>query len=113
CSGSNDTTLPTSSLEGINGTWSPASINTSSIGTSTYTFTPDASECALSTDIEVTIIACTIQKGISPNGDEFNQSFDLSGFNVKELQIFNRYGKKVYSKANYTNEWEGQTENGD
>src|SRR5690606_41171812 len=30
--------------------------------------------------------------------------------NVMNLQIFNRYGKTVYSKNNYTNEWAGQTD---
>ena len=35
--------LPTTSLEGITGTWSPALDNTA---TTTYTFTPDAGQCA-------------------------------------------------------------------
>lgn len=55
---------------------------------------------------------CSIQKGISPNNDGKNDSFDLSGFDVRELQIFNRYGRKVYSKGNYSNEWYGQADNG-
>jgi flagellar hook assembly protein FlgD len=29
------------------------------------------------------------------------------------LSIFNRNGLKVYSKSNYTNEWIGQSDNGD
>ena len=32
--------------------------------------------------------------------------------NVSELEIYNRYGVKVYSKGNYTNEWIGQADNG-
>lgn len=55
---------------------------------------------------------CTIQKGISPNGDGLNENFDLTGLNVKKLEIFNRYGKKVYSFSNYTNQWYGQSDNG-
>jgi hypothetical protein len=31
---------------------------------------------------------------------------------VKKLEIFNRYGTKVYSKANYINEWVGQCDDG-
>ncbi|WP_395052281.1 fibronectin type III domain-containing protein [Flavobacterium sp.] len=54
-------------------------------------------------------ISCSIQKGISPNNDQLNDSFDLSGLNVKMLSIFNRYGTKVYSKSNYINEWFGQS----
>ena len=34
-------TLPSTSDNGISGTWSPATINTATAGTSTYTFTPD------------------------------------------------------------------------
>uniref|UniRef100_UPI003F6A4FB4 choice-of-anchor L domain-containing protein n=1 Tax=Flavobacterium sp. TaxID=239 RepID=UPI003F6A4FB4 len=41
----------------------------------------------------VNSILCTIQKGISPNGDGLNENFDLTGLNVKKLSIFNRYGK--------------------
>ena len=29
----------------------------------------------------------------------------------KNVSIFNRYGTKVYSKSNYTNEWHGQSDN--
>ena len=36
--------LPSSSLEGINGTWSPAVVSTTASGT--YTFTPNPNECA-------------------------------------------------------------------
>ena len=53
---------------------------------------------------------CTIPKGISPNDDNKNDNFNLTGLNVMNLQIFNRYGKTVYSKNNYTNEWAGQTD---
>ncbi len=113
CSGSSDTQLPASSLEGYTGTWSPSSINTTTSGVSTYTFTPDSQFCATSTTIDVSIISCTIQKGISPNTDGLNDTFDLSGFNVSKLEIFNRYGKEVYTKSGYENEWFGQTNNGD
>lgn len=43
------------SLEGIPGTWSPATINTTTAGTFTYTFTPDPEVCAESTTIEIEI----------------------------------------------------------
>jgi gliding motility-associated-like protein len=55
---------------------------------------------------------CVVQKGISPNGDGSNDYLDLTGLNVKKLEIFNRYGKKVYSYSNYTNQWYGQSDNG-
>ncbi|RYD97005.1 MAG: gliding motility-associated C-terminal domain-containing protein, partial [Sphingobacteriales bacterium] len=56
---------------------------------------------------------CSIPKGISPNNDSLNDSFDLTGLNVRTISIFNRYGKEVYNKANYSNEWGGQSNNGD
>lgn len=60
----------------------------------------------------VTSTFCDIQKGISPNGDGDNETFDLTGFNVKKLTIFNRYGTEVYNFTNYTNQWRGQSNNG-
>ncbi|MNU72708.1 hypothetical protein D3C71_621780 [compost metagenome] len=51
CSGQNFT-LPTTSLEGINGTWSPA-VNNSQ--TTTYTFTPASGQCMNATTMTVAI----------------------------------------------------------
>ena len=51
CSG-DAISLPTTSLEGISGTWSPALDNTT---TTTYTFTPAASECALTKDLTISV----------------------------------------------------------
>jgi hypothetical protein len=50
CEGDNFT-LPLTSNNGIDGTWSPAKDNTT---TTTYTFTPDASECATTATMTVT-----------------------------------------------------------
>ena len=66
----------------------------------------------LAVSIDATVITCEIPKGVSPNGDGLNDTWNLSGFNVKNVEIFNRYGVKVYSKANYTEEWHGQSDNG-
>ncbi len=59
-------------------------------------------------------IYCDIQRGISPNPtpDGKNDFFDLRLMNVQTLSIFNRYGTKVYSKGDYTNEWIGQSDAG-
>jgi len=49
--------LPASDLNGVTGTWSPATINTDSVGVFTYVFTPDASYiCPQSDSIEVEIL---------------------------------------------------------
>ena len=66
----------------------------------------------MAVSIDATVITCEIPKGVSPNGDGLNDTWNLSGFNVKNVEIFNRYGVKVYSKANYTEEWHGQSDNG-
>ncbi|HTO36576.1 MAG TPA: gliding motility-associated C-terminal domain-containing protein, partial [Flavobacterium sp.] len=68
--------------------------------------------CVETKSFIVESVHCGIQKGISPNGDFKNDSFDLSLLNVKHLSIFSRYGIKVYEKENYTSEWSGQTNNG-
>ncbi len=57
CEGESPTALPTSSLEGITGTWSPTLNNTQ---TTTYTFTPNAGECANNTDLTITVIPNSI-----------------------------------------------------
>ncbi|WP_309640963.1 gliding motility-associated C-terminal domain-containing protein [Flavobacterium sp.] len=68
--------------------------------------------CSREQPINIPTIYCKIPKGISPNTDHLNDFFDLSNLNVKQLQIFNRYGTEVYSKSNYKKEWNGTTNSG-
>ncbi|GEP49964.1 hypothetical protein FNO01nite_06360 [Flavobacterium noncentrifugens] len=86
-------------------------------GIYTLKVTVTSSGCSSQEPWNVDSIGCQIQKGISPRGvgpgDGKNDSFDLSGMNVSELEIFNRYGTKVYSLKNYTNQWYGQSKKGD
>ena len=79
----------------------------------TFVLTINNGGCDSAVPVEVKSIACTIQKGISPNNDGKNDSFDLTSLGVKKLSIFNRYGKEVYVKSNYESEWFGQTNSGD
>jgi di/tricarboxylate transporter len=53
CSGATAPTLPLTSVEGIAGTWSPATV--SNTATATYTFTPTGSTCASTAQITVTV----------------------------------------------------------
>ena len=55
CQNSAATALPVTSNNAIDGTWIPSTVQTSSTGTSTYTFTPLVSECANPLDIQITI----------------------------------------------------------
>jgi len=53
CAGASMPTLPTTSSNGINGTWSPAVVDNQNSGS--YTFTPTAGQCATSTSFTVTV----------------------------------------------------------
>jgi len=68
------------------------------------------------TDTDVVCDNCLfdkIPKGISPNGDRFNNVFDLTRQpEIAMLEIFNRYGLKVYERGNYTNQWDGRDSSG-
>ena len=105
----------------INFNWTGPSGFTSSLNpiqiqsgnTGNYILTIDKNSCEISKGLMVNSTACEIQKGISPNEDGLNDYFDLSGFDVKTIKIFNRYGLEVYSKENgYKKEWNGQAYNG-
>lgn len=55
---------------------------------------------------------CDIPNGISPNNDGVNDCFDVEWLQATKIQVFNRYGTKVYEKHNYRNEWCGSTKDG-
>ena len=68
----------------------------------------NAYECYGITNFDLVI--CQIPQGISPNNDGYNDSFELRGYNVKSLKIFNRYGKLVFSTVNYNDSWQGESD---
>jgi len=58
CVGAAPAALPTTSINGITGTWSPSAISTASAGTTTYTFTPTAGQCgAIAATMTITVNA--------------------------------------------------------
>lgn len=76
----------------------------------------ETATCSTTLSYTVENIDCfdKIPQGISPNGDQYNQRFDLGYLRVNSIEIFNRNGRSVYKKTGgYTDEWEGQTDNGD
>jgi len=74
---------------------------------------PDFNKCTYETAFTVYNNDCQVPRGISPNGDGFNDNWDLTPFGVVKLEIFNRMGNLVYSYGmGYTNQWNGQTTNG-
>src|SRR4029079_9077095 len=57
CVGATAPALAAASNNGINGSWTPATISTAAAGTTTYPFTPAAGECASPVSIDVTVAA--------------------------------------------------------
>jgi gliding motility-associated-like protein len=110
CIGDTNVTLPSVSTNLIEGSWSPSVVNTSVEGSTVYTFTPDdPADCASVITMTIQVEFCDIQKGISPNGDGLNDYLELV---ANKVEIFNRYGKEVYTKLNYNNDWRGQFNGG-
>ncbi|QBZ97644.1 gliding motility-associated C-terminal domain-containing protein [Flavobacterium sangjuense] len=68
--------------------------------------------CEVTNTIDVVRNICFIPNVITPNNDQTNESLDLTGFGVDKLEIYNRWGRKVYEKSNYSDEWHGQNMNG-
>lgn len=121
-----------SDLSGVNYVWQDANGNT--IGSNSATlnineYLAQDSSITLPTTISVTTTegACELSKtyslianecsliprGISPNGDGDNDTFDITGLGARNVSIFNRYGTEVYSyKGNYTNQWNGKDKDG-
>jgi hypothetical protein len=62
CLGATLSALPTTSSNGITGTWSPALNNTA---TTTYTFTPTAGQCASSQTMTITVNPLPITPSVS------------------------------------------------
>lgn len=79
----------------------------------TYTVVVTNEEgCTKTLSIPVEKSYCKIPKGVSPNGDDNNDTWDLSGLDILKVKIFNRYGTEVYEMNNYVNQWHGQSSGG-
>ena len=77
-----------------------------------YTVIVSLGSCSSDSSVYLSNVYCEIPKGISPNNDGLNDFFELSNLNVRNLKIYNRYGVEVYSKENYTNQWNGKCNKG-
>ncbi|WP_345027371.1 gliding motility-associated C-terminal domain-containing protein, partial [Flavivirga jejuensis] len=57
-----------------------------------------------------------ISKAVTPNGDAYNEFFEISGIELcgfqYDVKIFNRWGALVYESDNYQNDWNGTTGKG-
>ncbi len=79
-----------------------------------FTVTIDYGSCSTTAAFTVERLACKeIPRGISPGNDGKNDSLDLTGYGVVDINIFNRYGTEVYTfKGAYSNQWYGQSNKG-
>ncbi|MDQ8003742.1 MAG: Ig-like domain-containing protein [Pedobacter sp.] len=55
-----------------------------------------------------------IPGGFSPNGDGANDKFVIenNGYKRLSLEVFNRWGNRVYISNNYQNDWDGRSNTG-
>ena len=96
------------------------------LGNYKFTYTAALNGCLSSTEVtieihdECVVYPCgredvVISKVITPNGDSHNEFFTIAGIEscnfVIELQIFNRWGAKIYENFNYKNDWNGKAHN--
>lgn len=63
-----------------------------------------------SVQVDITITTCdiVIPNVVTANGDNTNEYFKIKGlesFSNSMLSVYNRWGNKVYSNDNYTNDW--------
>jgi gliding motility-associated-like protein len=81
--------------------------------TTTYTLSAGAGGCASSDQVTVTVRpAIRIPNAISPNGDGVDDTWQIDNIELypeNTVNIFNRWGDKIFSAENYSraNEWRG------
>ncbi|MEM5566181.1 gliding motility-associated C-terminal domain-containing protein, partial [Psychroserpens sp. AS72] len=89
----------------------------------TYTyggFCPGEVTVTIALNDECVVFPCgdddlVISKAVTANFDGINEFFTITGTEdcgfVYELQIFNRWGAKIYENFNYQNDWNGTSSN--
>jgi len=67
--------------------------------------------CADTAYKSIEIVKIEIPNVFTPDGDGINDYFEMKGvkdfFTGIRLEVFNRWGKKIYENLNYHNEWNG------
>jgi len=115
------TTVLLKASGGTQYTWSPAEglSNANIVNpvaspqvTTTYRVTVQTPEgCTSSDDVTVTVIPKIIPtNGITPNGDGANDTWvikNIEYYPEAEIEIFNRWGNKIFSSKGYKTPWDG------
>jgi gliding motility-associated-like protein len=118
------------------GTWSVASgsgtiddptalsihYNTVTAGTSVLVWSVVNGVCSADDSVTLQLnsdgpcLELELPTGYTPNGDAFNDDYDIHGIENYPLNtfiVFNRWGNEVYKKENYVNhDWKGDNKNG-
>jgi Secretion system C-terminal sorting domain len=96
CSGAILSPLPTTSTNGIAGTWLPALNNTA---TTTYTFTPNGGQCATTTTLTITVLPATDPTCVA-NSCPANLTFSV----IEPATIATTYqaSNSITTNSNYT-----------
>ncbi|HQH24042.1 MAG TPA: gliding motility-associated C-terminal domain-containing protein [Bacteroidales bacterium] len=89
-------------------------------GSNTYKWAVTNGKCRLEDVVNVNIVSLVIPGGISPNGDNINDSLIISGLDLDnqtaELTIINGAGTQVYSTSNRNGSrwrnWDGRNSSG-
>ena len=96
------------------------------LGDYSFTYTvggicPSETEVTITINDDCVVLPCgeddlIISKAVTVNNDGINEFFTVGGVEdcgfVIELQIFNRWGAKIYDNSNYKNDWNGTASSG-
>lgn len=114
--------LQATGTAGSNYVWSPSTglsatnilrPNANPTQTITYTLTQTTSQGCTSTDnVTVKVLNCVDpMTAFTPNGDGINDFWlvtNTSCLKTAKVEVYNRYGGKVYENLSYSNNWDGK-----
>src|SRR5690606_27771769 len=94
-------------------------VETGTMGTQTYSVVISVGGCSGTDSVNVNLYDvgnCVISEGLSPNGDGYNDSLDLTFLSDRsgdlKLQIYNALRTLVFEPSNYTTDRPDQAEKG-
>ena len=95
--------------------------NSEESGEFTVTVFDDLTYCWNSTTIDIEFYenryCVDLPQGLSPNGDGFNDCLILDHLEDEEdidrIDVFNRYGTKIYELNDYVDQWCGDNQDGE